>query len=112
SSRTLGIASRNECNEPGWAALTPLITLAAGAPILLVCGLLALRVRATVAAVASIAVAAIVSLFWFPIDGDTALGTAETLGPLLIEVVLIILGGVMLAEVLTASGAQTTIARW
>lgn len=92
--------------------MTPLITLAAGAPILLVCGLLALRVRATVAAVASIAVAAIVSLFWFPIDGDTALGTAETLGPLLIEVVLIILGGVMLAEVLTASGAQTTIARW
>ena len=92
--------------------MTPLITLAAGAPILLVCGLLALRVRATVAAIAAIVVAAIVSLVWFPIDGATALGTAQTLGPLLVEVVLIILGGVLLAEVLTASGAQTTIARW
>ena len=88
------------------------ITLAAGAPILLVCGLLALRVRAIVAALAAIAAAVLVSLAWFPIDSATATETVQTLGPLLIEVVLIILGGVLLAEVLTASGAQTTIARW
>jgi lactate permease len=92
--------------------VTALITLAAGAPILLVCGLLALRVRAIVAALAAIAAAVIVSLAWFPIDAATAFDTVQTLGPLLVEVVLIILGGVLLAEVLTASGAQTTIARW
>ena len=37
--------------------MNPLITLAAGAPILLVCGLLAARVRTTVAALISIAAA-------------------------------------------------------
>jgi lactate permease len=89
-----------------------LLTFAAGAPILLVCGLLAFRVSATVSALASIAAAMVVSLLWFPVDSATAVGTAEALGPLLLEVVLIILGGVLLAEVLTASGAQTTIARW
>lgn len=92
--------------------MNPLITLAAGAPILLVCGLLAMRVGAAVSAFAAIAAAVAVSLAWFPIDAAAALTTAQTLGPLLLEVVLIILGGVLLAEVLTASGAQTTIARW
>lgn len=92
--------------------MNPLLTLAAGAPILLVCGLLAARVRTIVAALLSIAAAIVVSVLWFPIDSVTALDTAQTLGPLLLEVVLIILGGVLLAEVLTASGAQTTIARW
>ena len=92
--------------------MTPLLVLAAGAPILLVVGLLAFRMRPDLAALASIAVAIIVSIAWFPISEDAALGAAGSLGPLLIEVVLIILGGVLLAEALTASGAQTTIARW
>lgn len=92
--------------------MSPLLTLAAGAPILLVCGLLAVRVRAIPAALVAVFAAFIVSIVWFPIDQITAIDTAQTLGPLLVEVVLIILGGVLLAEVLTASGAQATIAHW
>lgn len=92
--------------------MSPVLAIAAGAPILLVCGLLAVRVRAIIAALAAVFAAAVVALLWFPIDEVTALDTTSTLGPLLIEVVFIILGGVLLAEVLTVSGAQTTIARW
>lgn len=89
-----------------------LLVLAAGAPIILVCGLLAFRMRADLAALAAIVAAAIVAVAWFPITTEAAKGATGSIGPLLIEVVLIILGGVLLAEVLTASGAQSTIARW
>lgn len=86
--------------------------IVAGAPILLVCGLLAFRLRPDLAALAAIAIAIIVSVVWFPISSDAAISTTSSIGPLLVEVVFIILGGVLLAEVLTASGAQATIARW
>lgn len=92
--------------------MSPLITLAAGVPILLVCALLAARIRPTPAALTAIAAAVAISVFLFPVRPETAMDTALTLGPLLVEVILIILGGVLLAEVLTVSGAQTTIARW
>ncbi len=93
-------------------SVNPLLTLGAASPILIVCGLLAARVKATPAALIAIVVAIAVSLAWFPIDAATARDTAGTLGPLVLEVVLIILGGVLLAEILTASGAQSTIAQW
>ncbi len=92
--------------------MNPLLVVAAGLPILLVVGLMAFRVRPDVAALAAISTAITVSVLWFPISPVAALGTASTIGPLLLEVVLIILGGVLLAEVLTASGAQATIAHW
>lgn len=92
--------------------MTPLLVLAAGAPILLVVALLAFRIRPDLAALASIVAAIAVSLAWFPITADSAGDAAGSIGPLLLEVVLIILGGVLLAEVLTASGAQATIAQW
>lgn len=92
--------------------MSPLLTLAAGAPILLVIGLLVLKVRAASAALIAVIAAVIVSMAWFPTDRATAIETGQTLGPLMLEVTLIILGGVLLAVVLTVSGAQTTIARW
>lgn len=92
--------------------MTPFLVLAAAAPILLVIALLAFRMRPDLAALAAIAIAVIVSVAWFPVSAGAALEATGSLGPLLIEVVLIILGGVLLAEALTASGAQTTIAHW
>lgn len=92
--------------------MSPLLVAAAGAPLVLVCGLMAFRMRPYLAALASIAAAIAVSALWFPISAQAAARTSSTIGPLLIEVVLIIVGGVLLAEVLTASGAQATIARW
>ncbi|WGW11030.1 L-lactate permease [Saxibacter everestensis] len=90
----------------GWLAL------AAAAPIGLAAVLLALRINPTLAALGSCFAAVIISLLWFPVSGPQAAAVAGSLGPSFAEVLLIVLGGIALAEVLGRSGAQEKISGW
>ncbi len=86
--------------------------LLAALPIAVVVLLMILKVPTLRAVLITLALTAVLSLFWFPIT----IGDFVTLGPALGEtiliVVVIIIGGTSLAELLTATGAQARIAEW
>ncbi|GAB3519745.1 L-lactate permease [Arthrobacter monumenti] len=86
--------------------------LLASAPILVACALLATGLKSHFAASAAVLTAVVVSWIAFPISTGNATEFTASLGPLIIEVLLIILGGVMLGGLLRASGAQATISTW
>lgn len=75
--------------------------------VALVCG-----VRSLYAALAGVAVAALGVALAFPLS-EAALAQAGSVWlPVLIEVVLIVGGGLLLSEVLRAAGAQKALAQW
>lgn len=86
--------------------------LVAAAPIVVVLLLLVVRVPSLWAGVAGLAVALAGAALAFPVDGAQATATLTGLGPLVVEVALILLGGVGLAEGMARSGAQDRIALW
>lgn len=91
----------------GWTT-----ALLASTPILCACILLATGRKSHIAASAAVLTAVVVSWLAFPISAAGAAEILASLGPVIIEVLLIILGGVLLGGLLRASGAQTTISRW
>jgi lactate permease len=92
--------------------MTILDTLLAALPIVLVALLLALRMRPTPAVLIAIAVTVPLSIARFPIDGAVAGGILGSLVPISIAVVVIIFGGVLLAEYLETVGGQDSIGEW
>lgn len=84
----------------------------AGAPIVLVLLLLVLRVPSLWAGVAGFAAAVAAAAIAFPVNGAQLEQAAASLGPTVIEVAAILLGGVGLAEGMARSGAQDRIAAW
>lgn len=90
----------------------PGLALAAAAPLVSACVLLARRTDAARAAGVSTVMAVVLAVWLFPVPGREWTEMAGSLGPVLLEVLVIILGGVLLSEVLARSGAQDTIARW
>lgn len=84
----------------------------AAAPLVLACVLLAAKVSAPRAAAVSLVCAVLVAVFVFPIPAAPAWSTARSLGPTALEVLVILLGGVVLSEILSASGAQHQLATW
>ena len=87
-------------------------TGAAIAPILSVFGLLALRVPSLFAGVVGLVVAVIAAATMFRPDDDEIIAAAIQLGPTVLEVALILLGGVALAVAMSASGSRDHIADW
>lgn len=87
-------------------------TLLAALPVLVACGLLAARASALRAALAAFAVAVVVAVFAFPVAPGRVWPEVRTLGPTMVEVAAILLGGVLLNELLSASGAQRRLAEW
>ncbi|TQL40441.1 lactate permease [Homoserinimonas aerilata] len=85
--------------------------LLAALPIALIAGLLALRVKPVPAVLGTIAVTLALSI-WFPITPAALESTAHSLLLLTVAVVLIIFGGILLAEFLAVSGAQERIGGW
>jgi lactate permease len=83
----------------------------AALPIALTAGLLALRVKPVPAVLGVIAVTLALS-FWFPITPPALAATTDSLLLVTVAVILIIFGGIMLAEFLAVSGAQETIGIW
>ncbi|MCW4385473.1 L-lactate permease [Salinibacterium sp. SYSU T00001] len=89
-----------------------LIDLALAAlPIVLVAVLLACRLE-PIPVVIGVIAATLVLSFRFPLTWDAIESTGGRLLPITLAVSLIILGGVLLAETLAASGAQTRIGAW
>ncbi|WP_026820566.1 L-lactate permease [Arthrobacter castelli] len=86
--------------------------LLASTPIVCACLLLGLGIRSSIAASAAVLTAVVVSALAFPISPASAAEVASSLGPVVIEVLLIILGGVLLGGLLRASGAQQVISEW
>lgn len=84
----------------------------AALPVVVACGALAGRVSATRAAALALAACALLVPLAFPLAparlADVLLGWAPTL----LEVVLILAGGITLARLLEACGAQARIAGW
>lgn len=88
------------------------MALLASTPILCACVLLAFGVRSSIAASAAVLATVVVSALAFPISAASAAEVASSLGPVVVEVLLIILGGVLLGGLLRASGAQQVISEW
>ena len=86
--------------------------LVAASPIVVVLVLLALRVRSVLAGCIGLAVALAGAFLSFRITIPQAQEVLVGLGPLVIEVAVILLGGIGLAHSLDRSGAQDRIAGW
>ncbi|SHF14824.1 L-lactate permease [Streptoalloteichus hindustanus] len=72
--------------------------------------LLLLRRTALTAALGAVAVAVVIALLAFPTPLDALVNTGARLAPTAVEVAVILLGGVVLNELLAASGTQRRLA--
>lgn len=81
-------------------------------PLVVACVLLGAGVGAVRAALASVVAAVLIAVLAFPVPAAAAWSTVGSLGPTTLEVLVILLGGVVLSEVLSRSGAQHQIGRW
>lgn len=86
-------------------------TLLAALPIVLIAGLLAFRAK-PIPSVLGVLVLTLALWHWFPITPDALATTTQSLLVLTLAVILIIFGGIMLAEFLAVSGAQEKIGIW
>ncbi len=84
----------------------------AAIPLVVACVLLGFGVGAVRAALASVVCAALVAVFAFPVPAARAWSTAGSLGPITVEVLVILLGGVVLSEFLSESWVQRQLAGW
>ncbi|MDV6297568.1 L-lactate permease [Dietzia maris] len=87
-------------------------TGAAVSPVVVVLGLLALRSPSLLAGTVGLATAVLAAAAVFRPDDDEVLTTLAQLGPTVLEVALILLGGVLLATALSATGSRDHIAGW
>ena len=69
-------------------------------------------VRSLHAAMLGVVLAAIGMAVGFPLSGDAAMQAVRVWMPVLIEVLLIVGGGLLLSEVLRVAGAQKVLAQW
>lgn len=86
--------------------------LVAAAPIVVVLVLLVVRVPALWAAAVGLAVTVLGAVSVFPVDQARVWASAERLGPTVVTVALILLGGVGLAEAMGRTGARSRIETW
>lgn len=89
-----------------------LLTGAAVAPVVLVLALLILRVPSLRAGTVGLIGAVVVAATVYRPDDDEITTAVAQLGPTVLEVALILLGGVTLATALSATGAGDHIAGW
>lgn len=82
------------------------------APIAIVLLLLVVRLSPLWAGVVGLLAAVAGAVTVFPVSAATSAATMTRLGPTVIEVALILLGGIGLAHLMDRSGAQDTLARW
>jgi lactate permease len=84
----------------------------AAVPILVTLGLLGARVKALYAGGVALAAAALVAFFAFP-TAPAMLGRAGAhMLPTMVELAAILLGGILLSELMTRTGAQQRLGEW
>lgn len=81
-------------------------------PVLAVIVALLLGMRSLHAALAGVLLSALAMVLAFPLDGAAAWQATALWLPVLVEVLLIVGGGLLLSEVLRAAGAQKALAHW
>lgn len=81
-------------------------------PIVAVIAALVLKQSSLRAGLIGAGVAIPVAAVWFSLDGEAALAAAATWWPLIVEVVLIMGGGILFAELGRQSGAHGVLSRW
>lgn len=86
--------------------------LVAFAPILVVLVLLAFRLASLWAGVVGLVVALVGAVVSFPLEGPQVGAAASEMAPTVVEIAVLLLGGVGLAEAMTRGGAQDRIAAW
>ncbi|MGB3413434.1 MAG: L-lactate permease [Microbacteriaceae bacterium] len=86
-----------------------MLSIAALAPLITVCVALAMRLSAIKSALLGIVAIIVLYFLFFPFDQEMILVTADALWMPILEIALIILGGILIAEVLDSVGAQSYI---
>ena len=81
-------------------------------PVLAVIAGLLLGLRSLYAALTGVVLALAGCLLAFPLSATAALQALASWMPVLVEVLLIVGGGLLLSEVLRAAGAQKALAQW
>lgn len=81
-------------------------------PVLATIVALSLGARSLYAALLGVGCAAIAIMLAFPIPSDSMIPVVLRWMPILIEVLMIVGGGLLLAEVLREAGAQAALAKW
>lgn len=81
-------------------------------PVLLAAAVLVSGRGSLLASALAAPAAALIALWRFPVAGDAALASFADYAPTLVEVVLILLFGMVLARLLQASGAMRRIGTW
>lgn len=84
----------------------------AAAPLAAACILLAIGFSTVRAALIALVTAVAIAALAFPVPAAQLWSTAGSLGPTTFEVLVILLGGVVLSDMLAASGAQQQLATW
>ncbi|MGH3320472.1 MAG: L-lactate permease [Streptosporangiaceae bacterium] len=90
----------------------PVSVVLAGIPIVVALALLLARIGPVRSAVAALASAVVVTWVAFPASVSEIVGGQAKIGPVYAEVALILLGGVLLSQLLSASGAQRRLGEW
>lgn len=86
--------------------------LLSASPVLAVIGGLLLGLRSLYAALLGVLLALAACLLAFPMTAPAALQAVAGWMPVLVEVLMIVGGGLLLSEVLRAAGAQKALAQW
>lgn len=94
------------------ALTSPVSIVLSALPILVTVAALALGVRALYAAVVGLAAVVLAVAIAFPVPASMIGPTLAQWSPLLIEVIFIIAGGLLLAEVIGRGGGQSDLAQW
>ncbi|WP_353235358.1 L-lactate permease [Diaphorobacter ruginosibacter] len=81
-------------------------------PVLAVIAALLLGMRSLHAAMAGVVLSAIGMALAFPLGADAAMQAVMAWLPVMVEVLLIVGGGLLLSEALRAAGAQKALAQW
>ncbi|MGL3805429.1 L-lactate permease [Paeniglutamicibacter sp. R2-26] len=89
-----------------------MLAIAAALPIAVALVLFLARAKATTMALCSLATGLAVALLFFPAGPAAWLGAGMLFGPTVLEVMLILFGGVLLSRITTETGAMSAISGW
>lgn len=89
-----------------------MMAIAAALPIAVALALFLARVKALTLALWSLASGLAVAFVFFPVGLEKWLGAGVLFGPTVLEVLLILFGGVLLSRITTETGAMASISGW
>lgn len=89
-----------------------MLALAAAVPIILACALFFLGIKSTRISIWSLAAGLVIALAFFPTPWSVVGGSLAVFAPTIMEILLILYGGVLLSRIMSSTGAMATISGW